>query len=312
MTNLYSVLGISKNATASEIKKAYHKIARTSHPDVAKNDPKAANKFKEATAAYEILSDATKRKQYDAGEIDEQGKPKAPFGFGGQGFGNGFNPNGSHQFYTNMNGGQGFGSFDFADIFGGGGFSDIFSQMRGGNRHPRSEAEYGEYAGYGKQNVSYQLTIPFILSATGGETSVRLNNGKNMKVKIPAGIHEGASLRLKGQGENGGDALIKIHIEAHSLFTRDEDNIHLNLPITLKEAVLGAKVTIPTLTGKVALTIPPNTSSGKILRLAGKGVTGKGDLLVKIEIILPDEPDETLTEFIRNWKPKSQEIRKEF
>ncbi|MBO7333094.1 MAG: J domain-containing protein [Alphaproteobacteria bacterium] len=312
MSNLYSVLGISKNATTSEIKKAYHKIARTSHPDVAKNDPKAANKFKEATAAYEILSDATKRKQYDAGEIDEQGKPKAPFGFGGQGFGSGFNPNGTHQFYTNMNGGQGFGGFDFADLFGGGsGFSDIFSQMRGGrsNHQTRSSSGHSEYGG---QNVSYELTIPFILSATGGETSIRLNNGKNMKVKIPAGIHEGASLRLKGQGENGGDALIKIHIEPHRLFTRDEDNIHLILPITLKEAVLGSKVTIPTLTGKVALTIPANTSSGKILRLAGKGVTGKGDLLVKIEIILPDEPDENLKDFIKNWKPKSQEIRKEF
>lgn len=319
MSDLYKILGVSKSATASEIKKAYHKLARTCHPDVAKNDPKAANKFKDISAAYEILSDANKRRQYDAGEIDEQGKPKAPdfsSGFGG------FNPGGSRTYYTNMGGGQGFGGFNFADLFGGGGggFSDIFSQMRQGaaSGQSRRASSAGGWGGYGEdpsstgQNVSYTLSIPFILAATGGDTSLRLSSGKQVKVKIPAGIHEGATLRLKGQGENGGDALIKIHVETHSLFTREGDNIHLNLPITLKEAVLGAKVTIPTLTGKVALSIPKNSSSGKILRLSGKGVTGKGDLLVKLQVILPEMPDENLEAFVKSWPAKSQDVRKEF
>lgn len=309
MTDLYQVLGVSKGATAADIKKAYHKIARTCHPDVAKNDPKAAEKFKEASSAYDILSDTSKRKQYDAGEIDEQGKPKSPFssGFeGGGGYnyagGNPFGGGGRRQYtYTNMGGNGGFEGFNFADLFGGGGgFGDIFGRA-GRSGFGRQEAE--------EQDVSYSLTIPFEMAIIGGETSVRLSSGKQVKVKIPAGITEGATLRLKGQGINGGSALIKINISSHPIFTRNGNDVQMTLPITLKEAVLGAKVTIPTLTGKVSLTVPKNTSSDKVLRLKGKGVPNKGDLLVKIQILLPDKPDDVLEEFVLKWQPRSQNPR---
>lgn len=321
MADLYQILGVSKTASAAEIKKAYHKIARTSHPDVAKNDPKAAERFKEASNAYDILSNETKRKQYDAGEIDDQGKPRSPFS---SGFGGG-NPYGAYTrqgaggqqyFYQNMGGGAGgFEGFDFADLFGGGGFADIFGAASAGRQKRTSGFGGQTYAEPGR-DVSYSLTIPFELAMTGGETSIRLTSGKEVKVKIPAGIVEGAHLRLRGQGEPGqgvsskaGDALIKINIASHPIFKREGNDALMTLPITLKEAVLGAKVTIPTLTGKVALTIPKNTSSDKILRLKGKGVPGKGDLLVKVQVLLPDHPDEALEEFIKNWKPRSQNPR---
>ena len=302
MTDLYQVLGVSKTATSAEIKKAYHKLARTCHPDVTKNDPKAAEKFKEISAAYDILGDAQKRKQYDVGEIDEQGKPKAPFGFGSGGYGG--NPFGGRTYsYQDMGGAGGFEGFNFADLFGGGagGFSDLFGNM-GRSGTSRSYRPQG-------QDISYSLTVDFVLAMTGGETSVRLSNGKQVKVKIPAGITEGATLRLRGQGENGGDALIKVNISSHPHFKRNGNDVEMILPITLKEAVLGAKVTIPTLTGAVALTIPPNTSSDKVLRLKGKGVPNKGDLLVRVQVLLPDRPDEDLENFIRSWKPVSQNPR---
>lgn len=299
MADLYQILGVSKNASSSEIKKAYHKLARTCHPDVTKNDPKSAEKFKEISAAYAVLGDEQKRKQYDAGEIDEQGKPKAPFGFASGG-----NPFGGRSYsYQDMGGAGGFEGFNFSDLFGGGagGFSDLFGNM-GRSNSSRFRQPQG-------QDVSYSLTIDFVLSMTGGESSVRLSNGKQIKVKIPAGIADGATLRLRGQGENGGDALIKINIASHPHFKRNGNDVEMVLPITLKEAVLGAKVTIPTLTGAVSLTVPANTSSDKILRLKGKGVPNKGDLLVRIQILLPDKPDENLERFVRSWQPMSQNPR---
>ncbi|MBO5997548.1 MAG: DnaJ domain-containing protein [Alphaproteobacteria bacterium] len=304
MSDLYQTLGVSKGASTAEIKKAYHKLARTCHPDVTKNDPKAAEKFKEISAAYDILGDEKKRQQYDAGEIDEQGKPRAPFGFGGGSGGYGGNPfRGRSYSYQDMGGAGGFEGFDFSNLFGGGagGFADLFGNMgRSSGARSRRPME---------QDVSYSLTIDFVLAMTGGETSVRLSNGKQVKVKIPAGITDGATLRLRGQGENGGDALIKINIASHPHFKRNGNDVEMTLPITLKEAVLGAKVTIPTLTGAVSLTVPPNTSSDKILRLKGKGVPNKGDLLVRIQILLPDHPDEDLENFVKSWKPKSQNPR---
>lgn len=309
MTDLYQTLGVSKTASAAEIKKAYHKLARTCHPDVAKNDPKAAEKFKDISAAYDILGDTQKRQQYDAGQIDEQGKPKAPFGFGSgnssssAGYG-GYrhgNPFGSGSYSYTDGASGGFEGFNFADLFGGaGGFGDIFSSMgRGSARRTQSMG----------QDVSYSLTVDFVLAMTGGQTSVQLSSGKQVKVKIPAGIADGATLRLRGEGVQGGDALIKINVASHPIFKREGNDVAMVLPITLKEAVLGAKVTIPTLTGKVALTVPPNTSSDKVLRLKGKGVPSKGDLLVRIQILLPDRPDEALSDFVRSWKPQSQNPR---
>ncbi|MBP5161262.1 MAG: DnaJ domain-containing protein [Alphaproteobacteria bacterium] len=314
MKDLYTILGVPKTATAAEIKKAYHKIARTCHPDVAKNDPAAANKFKEASCAYDILSNASKRKQYDAGAIDADGKPRAPFGAGasggsyaGGGFpGGGFPGGGQYQFYTN-GGGQGFEGIDLSSLFGGGdmgGFADLFGGMRRGSGR-RYSPQYAPQS----EDVNYQLTIPFMLAATGGETSIRLRNGKQVAVKIPAGAKDGLTLRLRNEGEGGGSALIKLTVQSHPIFTREGDNILMNLPLTLKEAVLGAKITIPTLTGKVSVTVPPNTSSGQVLRLAKKGIKGKGDLLARVQILLPDKPDSDLAAFVRQWKPRSQDPR---
>ena len=160
------------------------------------------------------------------------------------------------------------------------------------------------------QDVQYQLAIPFNLSISGGETTVRLASGKQVKLKVPAGVVDDAVLRLKGLGEYGGDALIKILVQKSELFTRDGDNVKLTLPLTLKEAVLGTKVLIPTPSGEISLKIPPYTSGGKVLRIKGKGVSGRGDLLVSVGIILPDRNSPALTEFIEAWKEPTLNPRK--
>ena len=305
MASLYDMLGVSKNASDAEIKKAYRQKARTLHPDV-NPDKKAQEKFKTLTNAYEILSDKSKRARYDAGEIDENGNP-TPFGHGAydggssgfQGF-NGRTYRRGNTTYTNINpedlasmfggmGGFGNGGFNFTDLFGMGGR---------GREYPQG------------QDVQYQLSIPFNLSVTGGSTTVRLANGKDVKVKVPAGVADDSVLRLKGMGQMGGDALIKIQVQKSELFTREGDHVNLTLPLTLKEAVLGTKVLIPTPSGEISLKIPPYTSGGKILRLKGKGVTGRGDLLIHISIVLPDKNSPALTEFMEAWKDPTPNPRK--
>ena len=296
MANLYEMLGVSKTASDDEIKKAYRKLARTLHPDV-NPDKKAQEKFKAVTSAYELLSNKDKRRRYDAGEIDEKGNP-TPFGSGfyDRGSGAGFGGNTYRQgntTYTNINpedlasmfGGMG-GGFNFADLFGMGGMSG----MRGGRRSYQPQG----------QDIQYSLSIPFDLSITGGETTVRLASGKEVKVKVPAGVVDDAVLRLKGMGEMGGDALIKLKISPSLIYTRQGDNLERILPLTLKEAVLGTKIAVPTPSGEVVVKIPPMSGGDKTLRLKGKGVTGRGDLFLKLSIILPNS-DEELTRFVKNW-----------
>jgi DnaJ-class molecular chaperone len=305
MSNPYQVLGISPSATKDEIKKAYRKLARTLHPDVNPNNKEAADKFKEVAAAYDLLSDDEKRRRFDAGEIDEQGRERAGFNFRPSG-----NGSSQHFYYTNGAGGE-TGGFDFSDIFsafggGTGGFSgadmgDIFSGRRRSSR--RSYDIPGE-------NVSYQITVDFKTAVLGGEREVRLQNGKSLKIKIPSGTSDGAVLRLKGQGMAGtgkapaGDALIHVSVSEHPYFSRQGDDILLTLPITLKEAVLGGKIVAPTLYGDVYLNIPPMSGSGKVLRLKGKGVKvsalKSGDQLVKLEIVLPETPDKGLEEYLKS------------
>ena len=308
MANPYDLLGISKTATDSEMKRAYHKLARTLHPDV-NPDKKAAEKFKAVSAAYELLSDKEKRKRFDEGVIDENGNP-TPFGAGAYdrgGFGSGFGNGGGTRYRTQnirpedlaaMFGGMGGGGgFNFADLFGG----------MGGFGGPQSG---GFRSGYNRgQDVSYELSVPFNLSVTGGETTVALGNGKRIKIKVPAGVADEATLRLKGQGQNGGDALIKIHVQPNPLYTREGNNIIMTVPITLKEAVLGARITIPIPSGAVAMKVPPYSSSGKMLRLRGKGVAGKGDFLVRLSIVLPDKADKNLTAFIDGWSDSTPNPR---
>lgn len=313
MASLYDLLGVSKSASTSEIKKAYHKMARSLHPDV-NPDKAAAEKFKKVSAAYEILSDSNKRQQYDAGLIDENGNP-TPFGGGSynqsQGYSGFSSNNGQYQTYNinpedlaNMFGG-GMGGFNFSDLFGAMGGMGVNSNRRA---HTRNTYSAG-------QDVSYNLNIAFDLSITGGETTVGLANGKNLKIKIPAGVTNESTLRLKGQGEVGyngqkGDALINIKVQSSPLYTREGNNVILNVPITLKEAVLGAKITVPTPYGEVALTIPAYSSSGKTLRLKGRGVKDKGDQLVKLMIVLPDHSNTELTTFTQNWEAKPIHPRK--
>ncbi len=300
MANLYDMLGVSKGASDDEIKRAYRKLARTLHPDV-NPDKKAQEKFKAVTAAYELLSNKEKRRRYDAGEIDEKGNP-TPFGSGfydnrsGAGGFNGFNGRTYRQgntTYTNINpedlasmfGGMGGGGFNFADLFGMGGMSGMSGR--------RSYQPQG-------QDVQYNLQIPFDLAVTGGETTVRLANGKQVKVKVPSGVVDDAVLRLRGMGEMGGDALIKLKVGPSSLYTRQGDNLEMNIPLTLKEAVLGTKIAVPTPSGEVMVKIPPMSGGDKTLRLKGKGVAGRGDLLLKLSIVLPSS-DSDLTRFVKDW-----------
>ncbi len=296
MANPYDLLGISKTATDAEIKKAYHKLARTLHPDV-NPDKQAAEKFKAVSAAYELLSDKDKRQRFDAGLIDENGNP-TPFGAGGYGAGGmgGFG-DGRTQYRThNIN------PEDFAAMFGGGGFnfSDIFGDMSGMSGFGRRASSAG-FAGGGGQDVDYELSVPFDLSVTGGDSTVTLNNGKRIKIKIPAGITDDYVLRLKGQGVGGGAAMVRMRILPSPLYVREGNNVILTVPITLAEAVLGAKITIPTPSGKVAVKVPPHSTSGTTLRLKGKGVTGKGDFLAKLSVALPDSANAELTEFVKKW-----------
>lgn len=289
--NLYNVLGVSKSASEAEIKSAYRKLARKYHPDLNKEDKTAAEKFKEVSCAYDILGDKEKRKKYDNNEIDADGKPTgfgAGFGSGGNPFGQGFNAGK----YSSSNPFGGAGGFDFSSIFG----EDIFSQFSGGS------SKGGYRAPQKGQDVSYTLDVDLLDVAKGAEKNIFLN-GKNINVKIPAGTEDGQTLRLKNLGSpsyNGGangDALITIKVRPHQYFKIDGVNILFDLPISIKEAILGAKVTVPTISGKVNVTIPPYSSSGEKLRLKGKGVDNgktKGDEIITLKIMSPKTPDKNL------------------
>lgn len=307
MANLYDLLGVSKTATTDEIKKAYRKLARTMHPDV-NPDKASVEKFKKITAAYELLSNKEKRQRYDMGAIDENGNP-TPFGAGaydhaGSGSYGGFGGNGRTSYRTtNIN------PEDLASIFGGGmnggfDFADLFSGM-GGQRRGFNGFGMGGEQPMSSLDASYQLEIPFLLSINGGKTTVRLQNGKDLNVKIPAGIESGTTLRLKGQGNvqgrRSGDALITIQVASDERYTRQGNDLIMKADLPLKIAVLGGELPIQTPSGMVAVKVPSMTNSNKTLRLKGKGVAGKGDLLVKLAIVLPNRSDKALTDFMRSW-----------
>lgn len=297
--DLYSILGVSKNAGENEIKSAYRKLARKYHPDLNKDNKDAAEKFKEISCAYDILGDKEKRKKYDNKEIDADGKPT---GFGASGFGGG-NPFGQGGYQSQGFGGFGNGaSFDFSDIFG----SDIFSKFAGG----ASSSPFGngfsntQYSRARKGNdINYTMKIDFLSAVNGDNKTVNIN-GKNINVKIPQGSVDGQTLRLKGLGEQGfngganGDVLITLNVSKHPYFTLDGKTILLELPISLKEAVLGAKITVPTISGKVALNIPPYASTGDKLRLKGKGVSG-GDQIVILNVVVPKEKNSSLEDVLK-------------
>jgi len=306
--DLYQRLGLKRDASEAEIKKAYRSLAKQLHPDRNKDNPKAAERFAEVTRAYDLLSDKDKRAQYDRGEIDEEGNPKMPFG-GGYG---GFNarPGGG----PGAGGGQAGGFEGFQGSFGEADLSDIFEGLFGsaGARGGRT----GGFGGFRQRaqppqkgaDIAYRRTVSFIDAATLAPQRITLADGKTIDLKLPKGVEDGTKIRLSGKGQEGpgraGDAIVTISIAPHPFYTREGDNIRLNLPITLKEAVLGAKVKVPTPEGTVMLTVPKGSSSGKILRLKGRGFTGKsgsrGDLLVSLEIEVP-AADPELEAFAEKW-----------
>jgi DnaJ-class molecular chaperone len=303
--DLYQRLGLKRGASEAEIKKAYRSLAKQLHPDRNKDNPDAAKRFSEVTHAYDLLSDKDKRAKYDRGEIDEDGNPKMPFGSGFGGYSSAGGPQpGAGGGFENFN----FGGADSADL------SDLFEGLFGGARARGGPG--GGFGGFRQRarapqkgaDVAYRLKIPFVDAVALKPQRITLADGKTIDVKLPQGLEDGTKIRLAGKGEEGpagrGDAIVTIEIAPHRFFKRDGSNIRLELPVTLKEAVLGAKVKVPTPEGPVMLTIPKGTSSGKVLRLKGKGFTERngqrGDQLVSVEIDVPAH-DAELQKFAESW-----------
>ncbi len=288
----YSVLGVAKDANAAEIKKAYRRIAKECHPDLKPGDAEAEAKFKAAAAAYDLLKDPETRARYDNGEIDASGQERP-----------------QQQYYR-----------DYAEAAGNpyrgrqadpDDMSDIFAEFmrgRGGFGGQRTQ----EFHAPG-HNLNYSLQISFLDAVFGASQKLTLPDGNRIEVKIPAGITTGQTIRLRGKGAPGygegppGDALVTISVADHPLFDRQGDDIHITLPITIDEAVLGGKVPAPTIDGGVNVTVPAGTSSGKTLRLRGKGVkkrgsSERGDQLIELTVALPDQIDDDLKQFMETWR----------
>ena len=304
--DLYQQLGVKRGASEAEIKKAYRSLAKQLHPDRNKDNPKSAERFAQVTKAYDLLSDKDKRARYDRGEIDEDGNPRMPFGSGYAGGGAGAR-SGAGGGYEGYPGGFSADAADLSDLFEG-----LFGAATSGRRGAGSGGAFG---GFGRArppqkgaDMSYRLKVGFVDAATLKEQRVTLSGGRTVDLKLPKGVEEGTKIRLSGQGQEGpggrGDAIVTIVIASHPFFVRDGNNIRLTLPVTLKEAVLGAKVKVPTPEGPVMLTVPKGSTSGKLLRLKGRGFTGKdghrGDQLVQLAIDVPPQ-DEALHKFVEGW-----------
>jgi DnaJ-class molecular chaperone len=304
MRDPYEVLGVPRTASQDEIKKAFRRLAKKLHPDANKSDAKAAVRFAELNAAYEILGEDEKRKAYDRGEIDAEGKPRF------RGF-EGVHPGGFEGFETFTWGPEGVRRSG-GGAAGFGGIDEILKNMfgeHGRGRRPDFGAQFEDFAPRGRgQDVTAQITITLTEAAAGGSRRVHLPNGREIEVKIPSGLADGQQIRLKGQGHpapgrgSAGDALITVNIAPHPYFKPEGANLRVEVPIALYEAVLGGKVRVPTLDGAVELAIPPGTSAGRTFRLKGKGLpakSGRGDLFASVRIVLPEEKDSELEELMR-------------
>jgi DnaJ-class molecular chaperone len=299
----YAVLGVERGASQQEIRRAFRKLAKELHPDVKPGDRAAAERFKKVSVAYDLLSDPEKRKRYDRGEIDAAGEPRyaqqphgaGPFAWRGGRAGAGSQPGAGPPFETE--------EFGFGDIFG-----DLFGGGRGAREARRGPGLRGP-------DIRYTLEVDFLEAVTGAKKRVTLPDGGALDLTVPEGVNDGQILRLKGKGGPGfqggepGDALVEVKVRAHPQFKRSGDDIMLDVPIGIDEAVLGGRIEVPTIGGRVQLTIPKGTSSGRVFRLRGRGVknttTGaQGDQLVTVAIALPDKIDESLAYFLSEWRQK--------
>ena len=305
MADPYATLGVQRGANEKDIKSAYRKLAKELHPDRNKDNPKAAERFSDVTKAYDLLSDKDKRARFDRGEIDAEGNPAMPFG-GAGGF-DGFRRPAS-------GGAGGFSASDFEGLGAESDLSDLFEGLFGRGSGSRGAGQ----GGFGSRrqtpppqrgaNVTYRLKVPFADAAALKPQRIGLADGVTIDLKLPAGVEDGTQMRLKGKGQSGpagnGDALVTVQIEPHPFFTRAGDDVRLELPVTLDEAVRGAKVKVPTVDGPVMLTVAPGSGSGKVLRLKGKGFSkkagGRGDQLVALEIELPEGLNE-LAKRLEGW-----------
>jgi DnaJ-class molecular chaperone len=287
------LLGVKPDASADEIRKAYRKLAKQFHPDINPGKPEAEARFKEISAAYDLLSDSDKRARYDRGEIDETGAERPPRGY----------------YRSQAEGAQGWryqpeGEMDLSDL------EDLFSAFGSAGRRRRGEAGAGFRARGADRH--FTLTVDFVTAATGGKQRLSLAPEEWLDVTIPAGVEDGQVLRLRGKGGPGfgggtsGDALIEVHVAAHPLFRRDGDNVLLELPVSLAEAVLGARVSVPTVTGPVTMTIPKGSDTGRQLRLRGKGIQKKspGDEIVTLKVFIGPSSDPELAAFLEKWAPQ--------
>lgn len=304
----YTLLGVARGAGEADIKKAYRKLAKELHPDRNKDNPQAAERFSQVTQAYDLLTDKDKRAQYDRGEIDADGNPTAPFGFGGGtgGAGGAYRGNGAQ--------------FDFGGEAGD--LGDIFEGLFGGGAagRGRSSGFSSGFSGFGRRpqpkgaNVAYRLAVGFEDAVKLAPQRITLSDGKTIDLKLPQGVENGTQMRLTGKGEPGpggnGDAIVTIEIKPHPFYTRDGDDVRFDLPVSLDEAVLGARVRVPTPDGAVMLTIPKGSSSGKVLRLKGRGFHNRdgsrGDILATLMIDLPAN-DPELIAFAEKWKEHDKE-----
>lgn len=308
MKDPYQVLGVGRSAKQDDIKAAYRNLAKELHPDRHPGDARAAERFKEVSAAYQILGDAKTRGRYDRGEIDAAGNERMQH----------------HRSYAHAGTAErtrtgSFESFGF-DNFGFGGFNadDIFFPLFGARRQGRRTGVRARGS-----DRRYTMQISFLEAAKGGSRRLNLAGGKSVDVTIPAGIDDGQTVRLKGKGNPSpahgpsGDALIEVRVAPHPIFTRDGDDIHVELPVTLHEAVLGARVEVPTIDGPVTMRIPKGSNTGTKLRLKGKGVINRrtsqrGNQYLSLATMVPDPPDADLERFLDNWYPGAYEVRRKF